>query len=144
MFSKACEYAIRATVFIAKESMKGNRSNLREISDAITSPVAFTAKILQNLVKHNIIFSTKGASGGFEMLSQTIDSLSLKQLVNAIDGDDSTTGCIVGLNMCSADNPCPLHDKYVSIRTDLSNMLEETKIIQLIEKQSFKIGNHIF
>ncbi len=144
MFSKACEYAIRATIFIAKESMKGKRSNLTEISKAITSPIAFTAKILQTLVKHKIIFSIKGARGGFEMLPQTINTLSLKHLVVVIDDDYSTTACIIGLNKCSSENPCPLHEQYESIRTDLSKMLEETKIIQLIEKESFKIGNHLF
>jgi Rrf2 family protein len=142
MFSKACEYGIRATIFIAQRSMKGRRSNLKEISEAITSPLAFTAKILQLLVKHNIIFSTKGATGGFEMAYHSFNTLNLKQLVHAIDGDGSTTSCIVGLNTCSRENPCPIHHKYVTIRTNLAIMLEEMTIAQLIEMEHFTLSNN--
>lgn len=141
MFSKACEYGIRATIFIAQQSMKGRRSNLKEISEAITSPVAFTAKILQLLVRNSIIYSIKGANGGFEMTNHMLHTLNLKQLVYAIDGDESTTSCIVGLSSCSTENPCPLHNKYVTIRNNLATMLEETTFIQLIEMEHFTISN---
>ncbi|MFT4805030.1 MAG: Rrf2 family iron-sulfur cluster assembly transcriptional regulator, partial [Psychroserpens sp.] len=42
MFSKACEYGIRASIFIAKNSFEGKRVNPREISEEINSPYAFT------------------------------------------------------------------------------------------------------
>ena len=45
MFSKACEYGIRATIYIAMQSKEGNRVSLKDIADQTNSPVAFTAKI---------------------------------------------------------------------------------------------------
>lgn len=66
MFSKSCEYGIRATAFVAVESKKNHRVSLRMIAKAIDSPVAFTAKILQQLASHGIISSVQGAMGGFE------------------------------------------------------------------------------
>ena len=51
MFSKACEYAIRATILIAMEGRKGRRMSLVEIADRTGSPKAFTAKVLQQLAR---------------------------------------------------------------------------------------------
>ena len=44
MFSKACEYGIRAMVHIAMQSERGERTGLKEVAEAIDSPVAFTSK----------------------------------------------------------------------------------------------------
>ena len=75
MFSKACEYGIRASIFIAKNSFEGNRVSPKEISEKINSPQAFTAKILQDLVRHKIIKSVKGAHGGFEIDKDEISKI---------------------------------------------------------------------
>ena len=60
MFSKACEYAIKASIFIAISSYNNKKVSPKEISEEIDSPKAFTAKILQELAKNEIIKSTKG------------------------------------------------------------------------------------
>ena len=67
MFSKACEYAIRATIYIAVQSSQNLRVGLKNISKEIDSPEPFTAKILQQLSKNNIIESIKGPPGGFQI-----------------------------------------------------------------------------
>ena len=51
MFSKTCEYAIRATIYIASESSAGKRCGIRDIARKLNRQNFFTAKILQRLVK---------------------------------------------------------------------------------------------
>ena len=131
MFSKACEYGIKAAIFIAKNSCEGKRVNSKEISKEINSPHAFTAKILQALVRHNIINSVKGAYGGFEIDKDTIPHIKLSQIVNAIDGDAIYKGCGLGLETCNEKHPCPVHDKFVEIRGGLRSMLETTTLEEL-------------
>jgi Rrf2 family protein len=131
MFSKACEYGIRATIYIAMQSLEGNRVNLKEIAAAIDSPVAFTAKILQQLVKNNIVESVKGAKGGFQIERSRIDSIKLNQIVSAIDGDKIFEGCALGLKECDESLPCPVHFKFKEIRDDLEKMTKETSIYEL-------------
>lgn len=131
MFSKACEYGIRATIYIAMQSLEGNRVNLKEIAAAIDSPVAFTAKILQQLAQNNIVESVKGAHGGFEITKANIDSIKLFQIVSAIDGDKIFTGCALGLNECNESLPCPVHFKFKEIRDNLEQMTKETSIYEL-------------
>lgn len=131
MFSKSCEYGIKATLFIAQKSQGGERVNLKEIAAAIDSPVAFTAKILQLLSKKNVIDSVKGAYGGFEIARKRIDTLKLSEIVNAIDGDEIYAGCGLGLKKCNANKPCPVHDKFVDIRNNLKQMLESTTLYEM-------------
>ena len=131
MFSKACEYGIRASIFIAKNSREGRRVSPKEISKKIDSPQAFTAKILQDLVRHNIIKSVQGAYGGFEIDKDIIATIKLSQIVEAIDGNSIYLSCGLGLKECSEDHPCPMHDKFKSIRNDLRYMLETTNLDEL-------------
>jgi Rrf2 family protein len=131
MFSKACEYGIRASIFIAKNSYEGKRVSPKKISEEINSPQAFTAKILQILVKHDIINSVKGAYGGFEIDKNRIATIKLSQIVEAIDGDNIYKGCGLGLKKCNDKHPCPVHDKFINIREGLKTMLENTNLEEL-------------
>jgi Rrf2 family iron-sulfur cluster assembly transcriptional regulator len=131
MFSKTCEYGIRATIFIASESYQNNRVGLRDIAKKIDSPEAFTAKILQILSRDNIIHSIKGVGGGFEIPKESMSQIKLSQIVTALDGDRVFTGCGLGLSYCSEDHPCPVHEKFKSIRNELAFMLENTNLEEL-------------
>ncbi|MBW2938031.1 Rrf2 family transcriptional regulator [Aureisphaera sp. CAU 1614] len=131
MFSKACEYGIRATIHISHQSQKGQRVSLKEVAKAIDSPVAFTAKILQSLANNNIIVSTKGATGGYEIPQSNHDIVTLLQIVEAIDGDNIYNGCGLGLNQCNELKPCPIHFQFKAIRDNLKNMLQTTNINEL-------------
>ncbi len=131
IFSKACEYAIKASIFIAKRSVDGGRANLKEIAAAIESPEAFTAKILQQLVKENIILSIKGASGGFEVDVKRLNKIRLLDIVTAIDGELNDKQCALGLKGCSQKHPCPVHDSFKYIRSNILSMLQTTTLHKL-------------
>lgn len=116
MFSKSCEYAIRATIFIATHCFKEGKVGLKEIANEIDSPTAFTAKILQALVKNNIIKSSKGVGGGFMILKDDLKNINLSDIVMAIDGDSVFLRCGLGLSNCSEDHPCPVHEKFKFVK----------------------------
>ena len=139
MFSKACEYGIRASVYIAVQSMDGRRVNLQEISAEINSPEAFTAKILQTLVRNEIIQSLKGPTGGFSIEPDKSTGIFLSHIVRSIDGDSVYKGCGLGLKDCSEKHPCPVHDKFKKVREDLRKMLETTSLFHL--SRELKKGN---
>jgi Rrf2 family iron-sulfur cluster assembly transcriptional regulator len=131
IFSKACEYGIKATVYIALKSMHNERASLKDIAAEIESPEAYTAKILQLLTKSNIIYSIKGAQGGFEIDLKNMNRLLLEDIVTAIDGGFNDKQCVLGLKACSQKNPCPVHDKYKFIKSNLRSMLENTSIYEM-------------
>ena len=131
MFSKACEYGIKAAIYVAVQSLEDKRVSLKDIAKEIDSPVAFTAKILQQLVRNHVMSSVMGPTGGFQIEKGKIDEIKLSQIVDAIDGDAIYKGCGLGLKECNAAKPCPVHDKFAKVRDELKNMLENTSLYEL-------------
>ena len=66
LFSRQCEYAIQATLYIALQSDK-RLVSIRELADRLSIPPYFLAKILQDLTRKGILKSQKGPSGGFTL-----------------------------------------------------------------------------
>jgi len=139
MFSKACEYGIRAVIHIGHQSKQGKRVSLKAVAKAIDSPVAFTAKILQALAKEGLVISSKGPTGGYEISAKKSADVTLLQIVKAIDGNKIYNGCALGLKQCNAEKPCPLHDQFVAIRGELKAMLTKTTIQSLASDLEGKI-----
>ena len=131
MFSKATEYALRATIYIAQKSTEEKKLGIEEISRAIDSPRSFTAKILQLLTKDNkLISSVRGPNGGFYM-TEKAKKLSVRSILYAMGEDEILERCILGLNQCSEAKPCPMHSKYKSIKKKLIKLFETKTIKQL-------------
>ncbi len=126
MFSNACEYGLKAMIYLAAHSTKNELLKVSEIADNIDSPIAFTSKVLQQLVKANLVDSNKGPNGGYKIEVQKLGEISLLQIVTAIDGDTLLTGCGLGLKTCNEDKPCPIHNHYSVIRNNLKDMLKNT------------------
>ncbi len=131
MFSKACEYGIKAMIYVASQSMKGERVKIGEIVEKVGCPEAFTAKIMSDLAKKGLIESLKGPYGGFYMQPGQAESIKAIQIVSVIDGDSIFFGCGLGLNECNAQKPCPMHGKFVKIRSELKKALETTTLMEL-------------
>ncbi|MDM1294969.1 MULTISPECIES: RrF2 family transcriptional regulator [Sphingobacterium] len=129
IFSKTCEYAMRAMFYIAQRSQEGHRSGIKEIAEHIDSPEHFLAKILQKLSKDGLVQSIKGPNGGFYLDSKGLD-LPLAEIVVAFEGEKLFTGCGLGLSYCSEENPCPLHNDFKEVRNKLTLMLNTTTIGQ--------------
>ncbi len=133
MFSKACEYGIKASVYIIDSSLKNQKVSMKEVAKAIDSPEAYTSKILQQLTRSNIIKSEKGPTGGFSIDKDKIEQLDLSMIVSAIDGDSIYNECGLGFHQCNESKPCVIHHQYKSIRGDLKTMLEDTLLVDLSE-----------
>jgi Rrf2 family protein len=133
MFNKETEYALRGLVYIQLQNIEGKRPGITEIAEQIDAPYFYTAKILQRLVRQGFIESQKGKGGGF-YFDPKKPVLSLKQLIISTQGDTLFSGCGFGLKQCDDRNPCPLHDKYASIRNALNLLVSEENVQSLAQK----------
>jgi Rrf2 family protein len=133
MFSKTCEYAIRAMIYIAQRSKGGNRIGIKEIAKGIDSPKHFIAKVLQELSRKKLLRSLKGPNGGFYLDEETLQN-SLADIVKVIDGDKLFTGCGLGFQECSETHPCPIHHEFRSIRKDIQAILENVRLAEFPEE----------
>jgi len=135
MFSKACEYGIRAVLYIAAQSLREKRVKIGDIVQQTGSPEAFTGKILGLLSRQGLVDSYTGPAGGFEIKKEQIRLISIEQIVRAIDGDQFFEGCAMGLSHCDAENPCPMHHSVVKIRENMFQVLKHTTLYDLVTKQ---------
>ncbi len=131
MFSNACEYGLKALAYIASRSIENQRVKIWDVSNYAGSPAAFTAKILGKLSKENILNSYTGPNGGFQMSPDQLRDVKVADVVRIIDGDDLLVKCIMGLDGCNADKPCPLHYQYAGIKQNINKMLTNTSIYDL-------------
>ena len=130
MFSKATEYALRATIYIAQKSTEENKLGIEEISNAIDSPQSFTAKILQLLTRNKIVSSVRGPNGGF-YISEKAKKLPARSILQAMGEAEVLEKCVLGLKKCSEIQPCPMHSQYKSIRQQLIQLFVTKTIQQL-------------
>lgn len=132
MFSKACEYAIRAVIYISIRSIAGSKLSIKEIAKEIDSPLHFTAKILQTLSREGIISSIKGPNGGF-YIKPKAKPITINAVVKAIDGDDVLHSCTLGLKECSDKFPCPIHHQIKSYKNIVRDVVKSTTVQQLAQ-----------
>lgn len=134
MFSKACEYAIKATIYIAQQSNEDRRVNVKEVSKQVDAPEAFTAKILQQLCRENILTSNRGKMGGFVFEIEMQKKVKIYDVIKIMDGDALFTNCGLGLHKCSSENPCPVHDDFKEVRNALLAMVQKYSFYDLAMK----------
>lgn len=126
IYSKPCEYAIRALSYLARfppdQATQG-----KEIAKAEGLPAPVLGKVLQELVRKGLLESRRGPGGGFR-LARRPQLITLRDVVAAIDGLDQFLECAVGLERCSDESPCPLHDTWKGLRTQMMKYLEATTL----------------
>ena len=133
MFNKETEYALRGLVYIKLQNLKARRPGTAEVAKEIDAPPFYTAKILQRLVRAGFVRSMKGKGGGF-FFEPDQPKIPLKKLIAEIEGDSSFEGCGFGLKQCDDNHPCPLHEKYTTVRQLINNLLSEETVQGLAEK----------
>ncbi|AYD47109.1 RrF2 family transcriptional regulator [Arachidicoccus soli] len=139
MFSKTCEYAIRAIIFIALQSKEGKNVSIRDIAKGIDSPEHFIAKILQEMSRKGFVNSIKGPNGGFYMDKKTL-KITIADIVSHFDGEKVFTACAIGLKQCSEAKPCPLHEQYKPIRKHINDMLRGAQIGNISEQLDIELA----
>ena len=128
LLSRGCEYGLRAAIYIAQHQGDGYVP-IRKVSDDLGIPFHFLTKILQQLNGALLVESFRGPTGGVR-LAREPGSISLKDIVVALDGDDLFCACVLGLPGCGDEVPCPLHVEWSKERDRLSNLLESTTLAE--------------
>lgn len=132
MLSLTCKTAIKALIYLASKFESGEKAGIREIAEFIDASGHTVGKMLQTLVREGVINSSKGPTGGFFMNAEQIHQPVI-YIVEAIDGKEVFKQCGLGLSICSATHPCPLHDDYKAVRDLFEKLCREKKISHLCD-----------
>lgn len=128
LWSSACDYAIRAVTHLSDQP--DALIQLKDIARQERIPAPFVGKILQALVRADILRSVRGPRGGYGLARRPQD-VTLLMIVAAIDGTRQLEACTVGLGGCSQDRLCPLHDAFSPVREAIRTYLERTTVAEM-------------
>ncbi len=130
MFSNSSKYAIKAVLFLALNSNDEKKIMVKDIAGPINVPQAYIAKLLQELSRQKVISSTRGPKGGFYLTDEN-KKHPLKKIIQVIDGENRLTSCLLSLENCNEEKPCPLHKMAAPLRNELLDSLENKTICDL-------------
>ncbi len=141
---KSSHYALRAALYVARQPESGYVS-IKEITRELDLSFHFTTKLLQRLTQAGLILSCQGPKGGVR-LARPPQTITLRQIVEAIEGPQLFTGCLLGLDRCDDKHPCPVHRSWAGVRQRVTDLFERTTLAQLVEsshKNKLRLTNRV-
>lgn len=133
IYSKPCMHGLRAVIYIAARNSDAPVRG-EDVAREEDLPQPFLSKILKILSSKGILHSVRGPGGGFR-LARAAEQITLLDVVEAIDGTAQFEECALGWKTCQDDKPCPLHDSWKSMRTNLKEYLSQTTVADLLKHE---------
>lgn len=127
------EYAIRGIVYLAKLP-QGKVALISEIAEATKVPQTFLAKIFQSFAKLGLVNSYRGTGGGF-VLGRPAAQITLREVVEAVEGPIMPNRCLMGEGGCEFDRKCMVHPVWRKVQTQVVNILEGVTMDELAKEQ---------
>lgn len=125
------DYAVRIVIYLAEQN---RRIDANSISASTGVSLRFALKILRNLVGKGITKSFKGTHGGYE-LNDSPDKITLKSILQAVEGDYVFSRCLSGEVECTkpATSACKSQMAFAKISKKVCEMLDEVSVADLMQ-----------
>jgi len=127
--SKKADYALMAMKHLAQNRASSSTS-AREIAEQYDIPIELMAKVLQRLVRMRLLASTQGTRGGY-MLGRPANTISVADVIEAIDGPFTVTACSTQNHDCEQFNKCSIRDPLWQIRERIAAALATVTIAEI-------------
>ncbi|MDD2582918.1 MAG: Rrf2 family transcriptional regulator [Desulfuromonadaceae bacterium] len=124
------EYAIRGIVYLAGKPID-KVCLLSDIAAAVNVPPTFLAKIFQQFSKIGLVKSFRGTGGGF-MLGRPAESITLLEVVEAVEGPVIPNRCVVYPSNCERSEYCNVHPVWKRVQDEVRGVLEGVTLKELI------------
>ena len=141
--SKKADYALIAMKHLAMKpgavSSAGSASgcaavSARDIAEQYDIPIELMAKVLQRLVRTGLLVSTQGTRGGYA-LGRASASISVADVIQAIDGPFTVTACSTEKNDCEQYHKCSIRDPLWQIKERIVEALGTVTIAEMASEQ---------
>lgn len=126
------DYAIRGIIYLASQP-PNKISLLSEIASEVDVPQTFLAKIFQQFSKTGIVKSFRGTGGGF-LLAGPPESITLLQVVEAVEGPILPNRCVLKKGECERDVSCTVHPVWHQVQQQVRNILANITLKDLATK----------
>lgn len=126
ILSRSADYGLRALMHLAQASRE-QPVPLERIAEAQRVPAALLSKILQTLVKADILRSHRGYGGGFVLVADPA-ALTLEAVIQAIDGPFCVFECLGDEQFCQLCRGCRLQEKLRELQGAMLGVLRATTL----------------
>lgn len=130
LLSEACEYALRAVVWMALHP--GEAHKVRDIAEHTHAAPGYLVKVMQTLAKADIVSGQRGSNGGFT-LRRDPATLSVLEVINAIDPLERIRTCPLGLEGHGA-RLCPMHRRIDDAVAAIEKSFADSTILDMINE----------
>lgn len=133
--TQEADYGLRVVLFLSKLGF-GEKIEAKSIAEQEHIPIRFLLKILRKLTHADIVKSFRGVNGGYS-LKKPPEEISLKDVIETIDGPICVNRCTYDDNFCTANRTsvCEVHKAIVEVQKALSDTLGAKNFRDLIEKK---------
>lgn len=123
--NQECDYAFRIVLMLSKEGLD-NKIDAKTLSENGNIPLRFLLKLTRKLTQAGIVKSYRGVNGGYAITKEP-KNITLKDVVEAIQGPIIVTRCTYDKNACSANKitHCSVHKALIGIQNTMINELEK-------------------
>lgn len=130
--TRQADYALRAVTEIARLP-DGERIATATIAAQQNIPLPFLAKIVSQLVVRGVLETVRGASGGVS-LARPPTTISMREIIEAIDGPISLNRCTRDPSVCEQMESCPFCEIFTEAQQALVERLEHTSLQDLVSR----------
>ena len=127
--SKKADYALLAMRHLAAQADRGAVS-ARELAESYDIPAELLAKVLQQLVRAQLLYSHQGIRGGYG-LSRPAVAVSVAEVIQAVDGPLQVTACSEADHSCEQYEKCNIRDPLWRIKDRIVSALAATSVAEL-------------
>ena len=97
------------------------------ITEQLDGSPTYINKILQALVRADVLESRKGARGGFS-IKRSVTEVTLRDVVSPFEDFDVDTCAIDGGGVCTGDQRCGMHNFWAGVRSEIVDTLKRTTL----------------
>lgn len=133
--SKKTDYGLLALNYLAAEAPAGVAS-ARVIAEKYEIPVELLAKVLQQMARVGLVAAQKGAHGGYK-LGRAASTITLADIVEAIDGPLAITACGRNDDPCDQYGSCTVRDPLWKVRDRILTVLQTTTLAEMGDREVY-------
>jgi len=140
IYTDSGKYAIRALTYLAALPEEDLPASAADVAEAENIPPYYLAKVLQDLARADLLTSVRGRGGGF-LLKRPADQIRVLEVLEAVENIRRLTEeCVLGLDRCSDEVSCPLHETWKEFRDTLLAKLENATLADMVAELEAKRG----
>lgn len=125
------DYAVRVLVDLAGRE-RGAMVRAEEMTRTTGVPRAYLSKIIQALSRAGLVRTRQGPGGGVTLLQDSA-ALTLRQMVEAVEGPIRLNRCLIRPGECARDRFCTVHPVWARIQATLMREMDAVTAKDLAE-----------